>query len=265
VWDVLDRREQEMTMRLFVNMVLGVVVASALTAVGVSAQAPQAQSTAVIFENVRVFDGKTDRLSGPSNVLVVGNVIRSVSAGPVAALPEARVTRVAGGGRTLMPGLIDIHTHMMFAGIPQAAGLTADIGFINIAAAKSANEMLMRGFTSGRDLGGPIFGLKRAIDAGLTPGPRTWPSGPFISQTGGHGDFRLPTELPSPPGNHSYSERMNMAAIADGPDEVRRRVREQLALGASQIRLMAGGGVASAFDPLDVTQYGPDDGCGNAA
>ncbi len=245
-------------MRVFVNMVLRAVVVSGVAAV-VSAQAPQAPPTAVIFENVRVFDGRTNRLSAPSTVLVVGNVIRSVSAGAVTPPPEARVTRVAGGGRTLMPGLIDAHTHMMFAGIPQAAGLTADIGFINIAAAKSANEMLMRGFTSGRDLGGPIFGLKRAIDEGLTPGPRIWASGAFISQTGGHGDFRLPTELPSPPGNHSYSERMNMAAIADGPDEVRRRVREQLALGASQIKLMAGGGVSSAFDPLDVTQYGPDE------
>jgi imidazolonepropionase-like amidohydrolase len=235
-------------------------VAAVVAGVGVaSAQTPPAPVTAVVFENVRVFDGKTNRLSAPSTVLVVGNTIRSVSAGPVTPPPEARVTRVAGGGRTLMPGLIDAHTHMMFAGIPQSAGLTADIGFINIAAAKSATEMLMRGFTSGRDLGGPIFGLKRAIDAGLTPGPRIWASGAFISQTGGHGDFRLPTELPSPPGNHSYSERMNMAAIADGPDEVRRRVREQLALGASQIKLMAGGGVSSAFDPLDVTQYGPDE------
>jgi imidazolonepropionase-like amidohydrolase len=246
-------------MRVFVNRGLSAVVASVVAVVGVSAQAPPTQSTAVIFENVRVFDGKTDRLSAPSTVLVVGNVITSVTTGPVTPPAGARVTRIAGAGRTLMPGLIDAHTHLMFAGIPQSAALTADIGFINIAAAKSANEMLMRGFTSGRDLGGPIFGLKRAIDTGLTPGPRLWASGAFISQTGGHGDFRLPTELPSPPGTHSYSERMNMAAIADGPDEVRKRVREQLALGASQIKLMAGGGVSSAYDPLDVTQYGPDE------
>jgi imidazolonepropionase-like amidohydrolase len=106
-----------------------------------------------------------------------------------------------------------------------------------------------------RDLGGPVFGLKKAIDAGLVPGPRIWPSGAFISQSGGHGDFRLPTEIPAPPGGFSYSERVGAAAIADSPDLVRQRAREQLQLGASQIKLMAGGGVASSFDPLDVTQY----------
>ena len=115
--------------------------------------------------------------------------------------------------------------------------------------------MLMRGFTSVRDLGGPVFGLKRAIDTGLVPGPRIWPSGAFISQTGGHGDFRLPNDLPARPGDFTYSERIGAAAIADNPDTVRQRAREQLALGASQIKLMAGGGVASSYDPLDVTQY----------
>jgi imidazolonepropionase-like amidohydrolase len=77
----------------------------------------------------------------------------------------------------------------------------------------------------------------------------------LISQTGGHGDFRLPTELPAPPGYFSFSERIGAVAIADNPDEVRLRAREQLALGASQIKLMAGGGVSSSYDPLDVTQY----------
>jgi imidazolonepropionase-like amidohydrolase len=104
-------------MRVFVNMVVRAVAACGVAAAVVLAQAPQAQPTAVIFENVRVFDGKTDRLSGPSNVLVVGNTIGSVSAGPVTPPSEARVTRVAGGGRTLMPGLIDAHTHVMFAGL----------------------------------------------------------------------------------------------------------------------------------------------------
>jgi imidazolonepropionase-like amidohydrolase len=104
-------------------------------------------------------------------------------------------------------------------------------------------------------LGGPVFGLKRGIDAGLVPGPRIWPSGAFISQSGGHGDFRLPSELPAPPNGFSYSERVGAAAIADSPDAVRQRVCEQLALGASQIKLMAGGGVPSSYDPLDVTQY----------
>jgi imidazolonepropionase-like amidohydrolase len=115
---------------------------------------------------------------------------------------------------------------------------------------------LLRGFTTIRDLGGPSFGLKMAIDQGITPGPRIYPSGAFISQTSGHGDFRMPYEIPRTIGGPlSHSEQMGAAAIADSPDEVRLRTREQLMKGATQIKLMAGGGVASPYDPLDVAQY----------
>lgn len=213
------------------------------------------QPAAVLFENVRIFDGRSSRLSTPSNVLVVGNVIQAISAAPIPDPAGAVVTRIRGDGRTLMPGLIDAHTHIMFATVPQLVVLTSDVGFVNVAATKAAGDMLLRGFTSIRDLGGPVFGLKKGIDSGLVPGPRIWPAGAFISQTGGHGDFRLPNELPASPGSFSFSERVGAAAIADDPDTVRLRAREQLALGASQIKLMAGGGVASSFDPLDVTQY----------
>ncbi|WP_426164841.1 amidohydrolase family protein [Sandarakinorhabdus sp. DWP1-3-1] len=212
------------------------------------AQTPPAET---LFRNVRVFDGTGAPLSPPTDVLVRGNVIASI--GAATAAPGATV--IDGGGRTLMPGLIDAHTHIMFSTLPQAALLTADIGFVSIAAAKAAQDMLMRGFTSARDLGGPVFGLKQAIDAGLATGPRIWPSGAFISQTGGHGDFRLPNELPAAPGSFGYADRIGAAAIADDATMVRTRAREQLALGATQIKLMAGGGVSSAYDPLDVTQY----------
>jgi len=154
-----------------------------------------------------------------------------------------------------MPGLIDAHTHLMFETLPQTALLTADIEFVTVAAVRAASDMLMRGFTSVRDMGGPVFGLKRGIDAGLTTGPRIWPSGAFISQSGGHGDFRFPNELPALVAEPAYSQRVNAAMIADDPGTVRKRAREQLALGASQVKMMAGGGVASNFDPLDVTQY----------
>jgi imidazolonepropionase-like amidohydrolase len=217
------------------------------------AQSPQA--TGVILENVRIFDGTSDRISAASNVLVLGNVIKTISSASIADPAGATVTRIQGGGRTLMPGLIDAHTHLMFETLPQLVVLTSDIGFVNVAAVKAANGMLMRGFTSVRDLGGPVFGLKRGIDAGLVPGPRIWPSGAFISQSGGHGDFRLPTDIPARPGDFTNSERVGGAAIADNPDTVRLRAREQLMLGASQVKLMAGGGVSSSYDPLDVTQY----------
>jgi len=241
-----------------VNRCTNLTLRTLVLLAGVTAQAVLAQDaprSGVLFENVRIFDGSSDRLSVSSNVLVVGNVIKQISSAPIASAPTTSVTRIAGGGRTLMPGLIDAHTHIMFTSVPQAAVLSSDVGYLNVAAVKAAHDMLMRGFTSIRDLGGPVFGLKRGIDAGLVPGPRIWPAGAFVSQSGGHGDFRLPNELPAPPGSFSFSERVGAAAIADSPDAVRQRVREQLALGASQIKLMAGGGVASSYDPLDVTQY----------
>src|SRR5687767_814697 len=234
------------------------VLAAVCTLTGAGALAAgtqEPQLTGVIFENVRIFSGTADRLSATSNVLVVGNTIRTISSTPIEPSLATKITRIAGGGRTLMPGLIDAHTHIMFATVPQQTLLVSDAGFINVAATKAASDMLMRGFTSIRDMGGPAFGLKRGIDMGLVPGPRIWPSGAMISQSGGHGDFRLPNELPAPPGSFSFSERIGAAAIADSPDAVRQRAREQLALGASQVKLMAGGGVASSFDPLDVTQY----------
>lgn len=209
----------------------------------------------VLFENVRIFDGKSASLSGPFHVLVRGNKIEKISSQPIPTDKRGDTVIINGAGRTLMPGLIDAHTHVMFATLAQQTLLTSDVGFVNVAAVRTANEMLMRGFTSIRDLGGPVFGLKAGIDRGLVPGPRIWPSGAMISQSGGHGDFRLPNELPAAPGSLSYSERIGAAAIADDPDTVRKRAREELALGASQIKLMAGGGVSSSYDPLDVTQY----------
>ena len=140
--------------------------------------------------------------------------------------------------------------------VPMADALNADIGYIHIAAGKAAEAMLLRGFTTVRDMGGPTFGLKRAIDSDLIVGPRIFPSGAMISQTGGHGDFRLPHEIPRSAGDPlSYTERIGLAAIADSPDEVRRRTRENLMKGASQIKLTAGGGVGSSYDPIDVTQF----------
>jgi imidazolonepropionase-like amidohydrolase len=114
----------------------------------------------------------------------------------------------------------------------------------------------MRGFTTVRDVGGPAWSLKRAIDEGVVVGPRIWPSGPMISVTSGHGDFRQPFEVPRSPGAPlTRGELLGGFAIADSPDEVRMRVREQLLLGASQIKLSAGGGVASPHSPLDAVTF----------
>jgi imidazolonepropionase-like amidohydrolase len=206
-----------------------------------------------VFRNVRVFNGTGAALSAPTTVVVRGSVIASIG-GNAPTVPGATV--IEGGGRTLMPGLIDAHWHSAMASIPLPLLLTADIGYIKLVAAVSERDTLLRGFTSVRDVSGPTFGLKRAIDEGLVEGPRIWPSGAMISQSGGHGDFRMPYEVPaSANAGVSRGEAINGGIIADNPDEVRKRVREQLMLGASQIKLAAGGGVASPYDPIDVTQY----------
>jgi imidazolonepropionase-like amidohydrolase len=216
---------------------------------------PAAAADAVLFEGVRVFNGTSPTLSAPTNVLVVGKRIAAIGDGALPVPEGAIVTRIAGKGRTLMPGLIDAHTHIMFQSLPQIALLTTDITYVSVAAAVGARDMLMRGFTTARDAGGPVFGVKRAIDTGLIPGPRIWPAGAMLSQSGGHADFRLPNELGGDAALQSYGERVGAGIIADSPDMVRKRAREQLALGASQIKMHAGGGVSSNYDPLDVTQY----------
>jgi imidazolonepropionase-like amidohydrolase len=230
------------------------------TAPGTTAAGKAAPAHVVLFRNVRVFDGTGHALSAPSNVLVRGNLIAQISTSAIDVQPGPDVTVIDGGGRTLMPGLIDAHWHMMMAAIPMSALLTADAGYINLVAAHEANDVLMRGFTSVRDMSGPVFGLKRAIDQGLVPGPRIWPSGAMISQSGGHADFRYPYEVPQTTGDPlTHADQMGFGAIADGVDEVLRRTREQLMLGATQIKLAAGGGVASSYDPIDVTEYTADE------
>jgi imidazolonepropionase-like amidohydrolase len=221
------------------------------------AQPQSAEPPAVtLFENVRIFDGKSQTLSASMNVLVRGNTIAKISKDPIPTDRSATTKMIAGGGRTLMPGLIDMHWHTMLVRPTPAVMLTADIGYINLMAGAEAADTLMRGFTTVRDLGGPAFGLKRAIDEGIIPGPRIYPSGAIITVTSGHGDFREPFELPRALGaTQSRGEQTGAAMIADSPDEVRVRVREQLLQGASQIKLTAGGGVASPRSPLDVSTF----------
>ncbi|HAP28097.1 MAG TPA: hydrolase [Achromobacter sp.] len=222
--------------------------------VATDAAAPQAVTDSrILFENVRIFDGVSGELSPASSVLVHGNVIEKVSRDKIAA-DGARV--IDGGGRTLMPGLIDMHWHSMFVGVPLAVAMTQDPTYLNIVAGVEAKKTLMRGFTTVRDLGGSVFSLKLAVDQGVIPGPRIYPSGAMISVTSGHGDFRsmadLPRTLGAPGSRHDLS---GDSTIADSPDEVRLRTREQLMQGATQIKLTGGGGVSSPHSPLDVVTF----------
>ena len=220
------------------------------------AQVPAGEAEAeLLFREVRVLDTARGTLGAPTDVLVRGNRIAAIGDG---ARPTASARVIEGHGRTLMPGLIDVHWHSTFTALSQADLLAPDASPEKLAAtvATESARTLLRGFTSVRDAGGPIFELKAAIDAGKMPGPRIWPSGAFVSQTSGHGDLRQPHERSRRFfGKPSMAEEMGATFIADGRDEVLTAVRENLRMGASQIKLMAGGGTSSAYDPVDVTQY----------
>lgn len=162
---------------------------------------------------------------------------------------------VDGGGRVLMPGLSDAHVHLFAAGATMPEMLLAPTGVLYYKALAEAGQMLMRGFTTVRDMAGDTACLRQVIDAGLFPGPRIYPSQAAISQTSGHGDFsdvhQAATAFGGAP---SRAEALSFMRVVDGPERVLAGVREQLKRGASQIKLMAGGGVTSAYDPLDTLQ-----------
>ena len=218
------------------------------------AQTAAVSAPPVAFTNFLLFDGKSNALRGGLRLLVEGNRIKVIASSELT-LPEGART-IDCGGRVVMPGLIDAHWHTIFAALPVAALFTAELGYIFLAASAEAERTLMRGFTTVRDLGGPSFPLKQAIDEGLAPGPRIYPSGAMITTTGGHGDLRPLSDLPrSPGGPLSYMERTGGSNIADSADEVRLRVREQLLHGASQIKLVGGGGVSSPRTTLDMLTF----------
>lgn len=247
------RLEADLRRREFVGgaaAVLGLFAGFGLAPAETRAQGP---ARPTLLTNLRYFDGTTLRMQDGRDILVEGGRIADLPArgqGP----KEAQL--IDCGGRAVIPGLIDAHWHSTLVAVSQVAALTQDPAFIHLMAGREAGATLRRGFTTVRDVGGPAFGLKQAIDAGAVEGPRIFPSGAMISQTSGHGDFRLLSELPRTPGTPAnHIEQQGVALIADGADQVLRAAREQLMRGASQIKIMAGGGVSSLYDPLDTTQY----------
>ena len=213
-------------------------------------------ATQILIKGARVFDGKSTELTKPVNVLVEGNIIKQISSNNIQTNQDALI--INGNGKTLMPGLIDAHVHLVFSSVTSEEIFNPEVTqeYLIDKACKGAEQMLLRGFTSIRELGGPSFPVKALIDAGKVKGPRIWPAGAVISQTGGHGDFRAPNEKSRRFfGKASRTEVMGANFIADGVDEVLTATRENLRFGAAFIKIMAGGGIASDYDPIDVTQY----------
>ncbi len=236
------------------NQILFLLSVSVLS----SANALADEHSSVLIRDVHVFDGVSKARIENANVLIEDNLIKEVSQDVINA-PDALV--IDGGGKTLMPGLSDAHTHIVWNDNVETLIFDQPDVYTGVLAALNAEEMLLRGFTTVRDLGGPALGLKKAIDDGLVPGPRILPAGMFLSQTSGHGDFEPRLKYRS---SH-YSGQVDQAyisgwtVIGDGVPEVQKATREILRSGATQIKIMGSGSVTGAHDPLDVTEYTPEE------
>jgi imidazolonepropionase-like amidohydrolase len=257
-----------------------------LSSLAISAEeTKQAPDQVILFKNVNIFDGTSDKLIEGQDVLVVRNKIHKIAKDiPTGGTYEVEVTTggerkvkalsqfapsvyeitvmeagaettkqkvdvqvIDGGGRTLLPGFIETHAHLMLMG-PSISAMEANSTWEDFAihGARMAEMYLMQGFTTVRDAGGANGGLRRAIDAGQIVGPRYYPSGAFLGTRGGHADF---ASFTAPPGSESNFSRLNMAQEVDNVADVHKFGRNNFRMGATQLKYMQSGGVVSAFDP----------------
>jgi imidazolonepropionase-like amidohydrolase len=204
----------------------------------------------ILFRNLNLLDPRWNEARAGYEVLVEGDLIKEVSAKPIKA---AKAKVVDCGKRTLMPGLIDCHVHVFLSEVNIRNLEGVPLTLMTARAADLMKGMIDRGFTTVRDTGGADWGIKAAVDAGLIQGPRLFISGRAIGPTGGHSDSRRRTDIGAPCG--CCNAMVYCMAIADGPDDVRKTVREQMRQGADQVKIMCSGGVASPYDPLDSLQF----------
>jgi len=208
--------------------------------------------TRFLFRNVQLLHPTHDQLLGGHEVLVDDGLIREVADRPI---QSAGAMVIDGGGRTLMPGLIDCHVHVYLSEVNIRNLEAIPLTLMTARAVGLMRGMIDRGFTTVRDTGGGDWGIKTAVDSGLVPGPRLFISGRAIGPTGGHSDSRRRTDGDA--GCGCCNAMAFTMALADGPDAVRRAAREQMRQGADQIKIMMSGGVASPYDPLDSLQFSP--------
>ena len=205
----------------------------------------------ILFRNLNLLDPKWDEPRGGYEVLVEGEKIREVSAKPIKS-KSAQVVNC--GKRTLMPGLIDSHVHVFLTEVNIGHLESIPLTLMTAKASQLMRGMIDRGFTTVRDTGGADWGIKTAVDSGLIPGPRLFISAKAIGPTGGHSDPRRRTDYQQASCG-CCNGMVYVMAVANGADEVRACVREQMRQGADQIKIMCSGGVASPYDPLDSLQF----------
>jgi imidazolonepropionase-like amidohydrolase len=233
-----------------------IAVAAIVASAAAQEEKPKPQ---VLFTNVNIFDGKSEELAEGMSVLVEGNLIQKIAKGDIEARDDATV--IDGKGRTLIPGLHDMHVQFTIS-TPILRGRQyvnpMHAGAVGILRAKG---LLMNGFTTVRDAGGSAKYIQKIVDQGLTPGPRVLSSEAWISQTGGHADFRAlndPHPVTSGKGAYNWYDAY-LSHVVDGKTEMRRAVRENFRRGASQIKIMISGGVATETDPIHTVQFTPEE------
>lgn len=207
----------------------------------------------ILLTNVRIVDPEADAISDPVDVKIEGERIAGIGEG----LQRGSCEVIDAAGRYLLPGLIDCHAHPFLADANISRLAEVPPTLMSARAARILEGMLQRGFTTIRDAAGADWGIKKAVEDGLIKGPRMFIAGRALSQTGGHGDFRSRTD--SHDVCHCEHALAFTSRIADGIDDVRRAVREELRKGADQIKIMVSGGVASPYDPLECNQYSPSE------
>lgn len=213
--------------------------------------------SAVLFKNANLLDPLQPDLLEGHHVLVEEGVIKEVSDKPISA-SSARVIDAA--SRTLMPGLIDLHVHVLATQLNLSTQGVLPDALVMMRAVPIMAAMLRRGFTTVRDAGGAGWGLKCAVNEGTVKGPRLFISGRAISQTGGHGDPRPRSDHLRPMSFCGCCFRAgDIGRVADGIDDVRKAVRQELQMGADQIKMMASGGVASPTDPIASFGYSEEE------
>jgi len=233
-----------------------VLAAGTLATLPTALRAQEAAPPQILFTNVNIFDGYASTLQEGMSVLVEGNLIKTISSGAIEA-PGAKV--IDGSGRTLMPGLIDLHSHLLASGDQGLVDIEANLTWEDLALrmAGMARLWLAEGFTTVRDMGGACGGLRRQIDQGIIDGPRVYPSCAWIGPPGGHSDMRNYT-MPQTPGV-SQVERLGITANVNGAEDVTAAARQNFMQGATQLKIMQTGGVASLFDPWQLNGLNEDE------